>query len=174
MIEFEKEVVEYLGIPNIPIKEWDNLTPFDKGVAVIKMKDERLAYAVCSYNPDKGNGVAVTKVFGIEPFVEITKVFIVPNYITNIADVDDMDLDEDSKKRAKEVLQEAAEFENEDVSDEDTPSSEYYFENITNDEEAVAFIKTYNKRNKIRQKPPRNHEAIIMRLAVIYSEQNKK
>ena len=172
MIEFEKEIIDFLGLPSIPKKKWDGTTPFDKGVAVIKMRDERLAYAVCSFIPERGDKeVMITKVFDIEPFNGVTDIFVVPNYITDVAEVEDMDLDEDSKKKAEVLLNEATELENENVVDEklDNPQNEYYFDNITNDDEARAFIKAYNKKNKIKGKIPRSHDGIIMRLSVIYS-----
>lgn len=177
MIEFEKEVVEYLGLPNIPKKEWDGYTPFDKGVAVVKLCSDTLAYAVCSYNPENGdNKVLVNKVFSIETFTDIVKVFVVPNYMTNISDIQDMDLDDESKSNAESMLSDAIRLENEGVVEDEYLSSdnEYYFDNISNDEEARAFIKAFNKRNKIKGRIPKTHDGLLMRLSVIYSEQKNK
>lgn len=177
MINYEKEILDFLGLPSIPKKRWDGVTPFDKGVAVIKQTGQQSAYAACSYNPEKGDkNVTITKVFGIEPFSRIEDVFIVPSYMNNIDEIPKMDLDDESKKKAETILQEATELENNGVVDDvlTNPVNEYYFDNITNDDEARAFIKAYNKRNKIKGKIPKTHEKIIMRLAVIYSESNGK
>ena len=178
MIEYEKEVVEYLGLPSIPKKRWDGKTPFTKGVAVLKTKSGGLAYAVCvgEENNEGHVNVSVRKVFSIETFTEISDVFVVPNYMANADDVDEMDLDEASQKAAKALLAEAAEYENEGVDEPPTivPLGEYYFDNITNDEEARAFIKAYNKKNKISKRVPKTHEGLIMRLSVIYSELTKE
>ena len=177
MIEFEKEIVDFLGLPSIPKKEWDGYTPFDKGVAVVKMRDEREAYAVCSFLPERGDKeVVITKVFGIEPFYGVSNVFVVPNYMANVDDIQDMDLDEESKKKAEILLNEATEYENENTIDAEInlPTNEYYFENIHNDEEARAFIKAYNKKNKIKGRIPKSHEGLSMRLSVIFSTVNNK
>lgn len=177
MINYEKEVVDFLGLPSIPRKKWDGETPFDKGVAIIIHAGEMLSYAACSFNPDKGQKkVTITKVFGVEPFFGVKDVFVVPNYMNEIDEVQEMDLDEESKAKAKAILEEASECENEGVKDDslEKPKSEYYFDNITNDEEARAFIKAYNSRNKIKGRIPKSHNGLVMRLAVIYSETNKK
>lgn len=42
------------------------------------------------------------------------------------------------------------------------------------DEEAMAFIEAYNKKNKINARVPQKHDSILMRLAVIYADENKK
>ena len=49
----------------------------------------------------------------------------------------------------------------------------YFFDFIHNDDEAIAFIESWNKKNKIHGNVPKKHETILMRLAVIYSESNK-
>ena len=61
MIQFEKEIIEFLGLPSIPRKEWDKEKAFDKGVAVLELQDGQEAYAVCSCTDGKP---VVTKVFG--------------------------------------------------------------------------------------------------------------
>jgi len=177
MIQFEQEVIKALGLPSIPKKEWDGKSSFDKGVAVLKMRDEREAYGVCSFDAQEDKSPRIVKVFGIEPFIGVDKVFVVPSYMTSEEEIKDMDLDEQSKKKVKQVLMEANELENENVSDNDEltkPKNEYYFENITNDEEARAFIQAHNSRNRIKGRIPSTHEGLVMRLAVIYSENIKK
>lgn len=174
MIEFEKEVLDFLGLPNVPKKEFDG-KHFKKGVAIIELSSGVKAYAACSFNPDKGDTFPkVTKVFSLEQFKKIEKVYVVPNYMASLNDVDEMDLDDESKKRASELLEQAEKLELEDTADEiKLPTNEYYFNNIKNDAEAKAFISSYNKRNKIKGRVPKTHEGLIMRLSVIYSELNK-
>lgn len=178
MIEYEKEIIEYLGLPSIPKKRWDGKTSFTKGVAVLKTQTGGFAYAVCSgdENGDGGVSVSIRKVFSIEAFDEIADIFIVPNYMANKEDVANMDLDDASKKSAEKILEAATECENEGV--EETPLAEplgeYYFDNITNDEEARAFIKAYNKTNNLRTRVPKTHEGLLMRLSVIYNELTKE
>jgi hypothetical protein len=88
-----------------------------------------------------------------------------------------MDLDEQSKKKVKGLLDEAKELENEGVEDDNAlkkPKNEYYFDHITNDDEAKAFIQSYNSRNRIKGRIPTTHDGLVMRLAVIYSDTLKK
>ena len=176
MIQFEQEVIKALGLPSIPKKEWDGKSSFDKGVAVLKMRDEREAYGVCSFDAQADKSPRIVKVFGIEPFVGIGKVFVVPSYMTSEEEIKDMDLDEQSKKKVEQILGEAKELENEGTKEDDelkNPKNEYYFDHITNDEEAKAFIRSYNSRNRIKGKIPSTHDGIIMRLAVIFSDTRK-
>ena len=177
MIQFEKEIIDFLGLPSIPKKEHDGKSAFEKGVAIIELRYGREAYAVCKFDTESGDKEPrIVKTFGIEPFIGIKQVFVVPNYMNDIEDVKDMDLDDESKKRAEQILQEAKEIENEGVDNEElkTPKNEYYFDHITNDEQGMAFIRSYNSRNKIKGKIPSTHEGIIMRLAVIFSDTMKK
>ena len=177
MIRFEKEIITFLDIPSIPKKEWDGKSSFAKGVAVLEMRDGNEAYGVCTFDADNGGTKpVVVKVFGIEPFVSIKNVFVVPTYMTTEDEIKDMDLDEQSKKKVQQVLDEAKEVENEGVvGDEELekPKNEYYFDHITNDEEAKAFIRSYNSRNHIKGKIPSTHDGIVMRLAVIFSDTRK-
>ena len=86
-----------------------------------------------------------------------------------------MDLDDESKQAAQRLLDEANELESMGIESEITmPENEYFFDQIHDDEQAQAFIKDYNRRNKLRGKVPTTHDALIMRLSVIYSEMNKK
>lgn len=175
MVNFEKEVLAYLNLPSIPRKEWNGKDSFDNGVAVVSLSTGGEAYAVASFNPEKGDTKPqVKKVFSGEPFAEIIQVYIVPSYMET--DMTNADLDEESKKKAEEIISEAKEIENEGTELE-TPDMEnenpYLFDFIHNDEEAVAYIEAYNKKNKISGRIPSKHDAIIMRLSVIYADENK-
>lgn len=179
MIHFEREVTNYLSLPAIPKREYDGKMSFDKGVAIVEMHDGSMAYAVCSCNRDKGQAEpVVTKVFSDEPFKCIRKVFVVPNYLTGEQDVVKMDLDEESKKKAKLLLDEAIDKENDGVDDgtvkiESLP--EWIIPEITSKEEAEAWLRQYNKRNKIKRgRIPATAENLKLRLFAIYTEQNKK
>lgn len=170
MIRYEKEVCEYLNLPSIPKKQWDEKKPFKCGVAVVVMRggEEAYAVAVC----DEEVVARIKKTFTIEPFYEIKAIFVVPDYM-NI-DVDDMDLDDASKEKARAIVEEANDLENEGVAPVAMPTHEYYFEHIHDDEEAIAFIKSYNKQNGIKENTlPKTHEGILMRLSVIYVENNE-
>lgn len=179
MIHFEHEVTNYLSLPSIPKREYDGKMSFDKGVAVVELHDGRMAYAICSCNRDKGQmEPVVTKVFSDEPFKRICKVFIVPNYLTREEDVVKMDLDDESKKKAKLLLDEAIEKENEGVNEgivtmESLP--EWIFPEIGSKEEAEAWLRQYNKRNNIKRgRIPSSVENLKLRLFSIYTEQNNK
>ena len=92
--------------------------------------------------------------------------------------VDGMDLDEESKENAKFIIEEAREIElgedKNDFADTDVPDNEYYFDNIHTDEQAKAFIRAYNKKNRIKRGAmPKTHEGLIVKLSVIYNEMNK-
>ena len=173
-IKFEKEVLNYLNLPKIPIKEHDGVTPFEKGVAVVKTIDGDYAYATCSFNPENGDTIpVVTKVFSIVPFVEIEKVFVVPNYMDSVNDVPEMDLDDESKKKAEIILNEAAELENEGVDSETEDINnlpEWIFPEISSKEEAVAWLKNWQIKNRLRQRIPKTEENIKLRLYSIYTE----
>lgn len=177
MIQFEKEVIKALGLPSIPKKEWDGKSSFDKGVAVLKMRDEREAYGVCSFDSQTDKSPRIVKVFGIEPFTEIAKVLVVPSYMTSEDEVKDMDLDEQSKNKVEQILSEANELENEGVKS-DVPAMddlpEWVFDNIHDRKEAEAFLRRYNSINKIKGKLPQSEETLKLRLYSIYVEQQKK
>lgn len=178
MIEFEKEVIAYLNLPSIPRKEWNQIDSFQSGVAVVNMSLGRQAYAVCTFNKDEDKEPRIKKVFGIEPFTGIEKVFVVPSYMDN--DTSDADLDAESKKRAEQLAAEAQELENNGVVDEAVKEAdklpEWIFDEIHNMSEAQAWLKQYNIRNGIRKgKIPTNEETIKMRLYNIYmSNKNRK
>lgn len=173
MISFEKEVCSYLNIPSLPKKEWDGKSSFKNAVATIKLGGSRLAYAVASYDEAKDDAPRVVKSFMTEPFYGIEKIFVVPSYMDT--DVDNMDLDEQSKKAAEDLKKEADELENQGADENmEVPENEYCFDHIHNDEEAIAFIEAYNRENNIKGAIPKKHESIIARLTVIYAESLKK
>jgi len=177
MIEFEKEVVSYLNIPNIPKKEWNGKDSFQDGVAVLNLSSGQQAYAVCTFDKETDKTPRIKKVFGIEPFSDIENIFIVPSYMDN--DTSEVDLDAESKKRAEQLAAEAKELENDGVVDEAIEKAnklpEWIFDEIHNKEEAMAWLKNYNIRNGIRKgKIPTNEETIKMRLYNIYMSNKKR
>jgi len=176
MIEFEHNVIEYLGLPSIPKKEWDGKSSFSKGVALLSLRGEREAYAVASFDADVDKKPNIVKVFGIEPFVNIKKVFVVPAYMTTEDEIKDMDLDEQSKKKVQQVLDEAKEIENDGTKEENPMEKlpEWIFPEIENKEQAVAWLKNFQSRNKQKGRIPTTDENIKLRLFSIYSELQKK
>ena len=178
MIFKENEVCQFLGIPNIPKKKWDGKSGFKRGVGIVNLLTGNKAYVVVTFDPEKDDDCRVIKVFTQEQFItthfSVDDVFVVPEYMDT--DVDNMDFDEKSKEAAQALINEALDLENADTaaSKVELPKNEYYFDNIHNDDEAQAFIKSYNQTNKIRGKVPTSHESIVMRLSVIYSEINNK
>jgi hypothetical protein len=178
MIEFEKEVIAYLNLPSIPRKEWNQIDSFQSGVAVVNMSLGRQAYAVCTFNKDEDKEPRIKKVFGIEPFTGIEKVFVVPSYMDN--DTTEVDLDAESKKRAEQLAAEAQELENDGTVDEAVQEAdklpEWIFPEIQNIEQAQAYLREFNRMNGIKEgKIPTNEETIKMRLYNIYmSNKNRK
>ena len=178
MIEFEKEVITYLNIPSIPKKEWNGKDSFQDGVAVINLTLNRQAFAVCTFNKDEDKEPRIKKVFGVEPFMGIEKVFVVPSYMDN--DTTDADLDSESKKRAEQLAAEAKELENQGTVEEAIEDAnklpEWIFPEIQNIEQAQAYLREYNRMNRIKKgKIPTNEETIKMRLYSIYmSNKNRK
>lgn len=178
MVEYEKEVVAYLNLPSLPKKEWNQQDSFKDGVAIVCLSLGRLAYAVCTFDKETDKEPRIKKVFGIEPFTSIEKVFVVPSYMDN--DTSDADLDAESKKRAEQLAEEAKELENQGTVEEAIEDAnklpEWIFDEIHNKDEAMAWLKQYNIRNKIKKgKVPTNEETIKMRLYNIYmSNKNRK
>jgi hypothetical protein len=178
MIKFEKEVCEYLQIPSIPRKEWNEKDSFKKGVAVVRLAVSGTGYAVCTYDEDNDVEPRIIKSFASEPFYEIENVFVVPNYMnTSEKDISEMDLDDESKKKAEQLVQEAQELtatneENKEI-EEMQQLPEWIFPEITNAEEARAWLQSWNSKNKVRGKIPTNEETIKMRLLNIYSQMKK-
>lgn len=173
---FEKEVIKHLNLPSIPVKEWDGKSSFSKGVALLSLRGEREAYAVASFDADVDNKPNIVKVFGIEPFVNIKKVFVVPAYMTTEEEIKDMDLDEQSKKKVQQVLNEAKEIENEGTEDENPMANlpEWIFPEINSKQEAEAWLRNFQSRNKQKGRIPTTEENIKLRLYSIYTELHKK
>lgn len=174
MIQNEKEIIKYLNIPSIPKKKWDGKKSFKSGCAVTQLMNGGEAYAVATFDKETDKTPRIKKVFAQDIFKGYTDIYVVPSYMDDV-DVDNADLDDESKKKMTLLMEEAKELEDEGVEEtQEESTNEYYFANITNDDEARAYIKAYNKRNKIRANIPKNHDAIIMRLSVIWNEENKK
>ena len=176
MIQFEKEVIDYLNLPSIPKREWDGKSSFSKGVALLSLMGECEAYAVASFDADADKTPNIVKVFGIEPFVNIKKVFVVPTYMTTEDEICDMDLDEQSKKKVQQVLDEAKEIENEGTKEENPMENlpEWIFTEINSKQEAEAWLRNFQSRNKQKGRIPTTEENIKLRLFSIYSELQKK
>lgn len=170
-VNFEKEICEYLRIPTIPKRKWDGKTSFKDGCAVIEHTDGSLSYAVATFDDELDNEPRVRKVFTLEMFNKVHDIFVVPEYMDT--DVEEMDLDEESKEKAKLLVDEASELEVQGKEEDFSDANEYVFDNIHNDEEATAFIRAYNKKHKKKGGLPKTHEGIIMRLNVIYKDMNK-
>ena len=170
-IQFEKEICQYLGIPSIPKCKWDGKQSFENGCAIISHNGFGKSYAVATFDSDENDKPIIKRVFSIEPYNAIENIFVVPSYMET--DVDNMDLDDLSKKNAEILINEAKELE---VAGEekDFNGNEYMFDNIKNDEQATAFIKAYNRKRRVKGRVPRTHEGLVMRLNVIYSEMNNK
>lgn len=174
IVLYEKEICEFLNLPSIPKKEWDKETPFHVGVAVVALDFGNKGYAVARFDEGKDEKPNIVKVFGSEPFYDIEKILVVPDYMET--DVKDADLDDESKKKAEELAKQAEEIVDEGngiQADEKEHENPYLFDNITNDEEAIAFIDAYNKKNKIGGQVPKKHDTILMRLAVIHADLEK-
>lgn len=171
IIEYENEICRYLNLPSIPKKEWDGKSEFKHGVAIVTLAYDFEAYAVATYNPNEDKEPRIVKSFVQEPFYGIKKIYVVPSYM-DIDDIDDADLDEESKKNAKMLASEATEEENEGTEmhakSEELP--EWVFPFITNKEEAIAYIKSYRSKNRIKGKIPQTEDAIKANLYVIYKD----
>ena len=174
-IRFEKEVCQYLSLPSIPLKEWNGKTSFKDGVAVTKLLLGDLAYAVCTFNADTDKEPRIKKVFAEERFSGIDKIFVVPSYMVT-KDIENADLDEQSKEAAERLAKETEELAETPENDEkiEMPRNEYFFDHIHNDDEAIAFITAYNRDNNIRGAVPSKHETLVMRLGVIFNDMKKK
>ena len=172
-IQNEKEVCKYLQLPSLPKKEWDGQSLFERGVAVADLRGGGQAYVVVSHLQEN-KSPNVTKVFSSFAFTRIHTIRPVPQYLESV-DIENADMDEDSKESLRLLADESEELESDeelskDGDDGEETANEYFFDNITNDDEAAAFIKAYNKKNGIKARVPQNHQGLIMRLSVIYSE----
>lgn len=172
MIRYEKEVVQFLNLPKIPKKEWDGKTAFKNGVAVVTLVSGDQAYATATFGERESGGgeIKIKKVFTLEPFVSIDKCYIVPNYMDE--DVDNFDMDEQSKDRARFILEEAHELERDGIEQEPIIEgvNEWVFPEIHNREEAEAYVRSYRKRNRIKGKCPSNADDLKAYLYVIASD----
>lgn len=175
MVNFESEVLAYLNLPAIPKKEWNGTDEFKNGVAVVSLRSGGEAYAVASFDPEKDSKPNVTKVFGYEPFGDILRVYLVPDYMET--DIENADLDDESKKKAEEIINEANEIENEGTeleTPEDENQNPWVFDEIHNLEEAQAWLTAYNVRNKIQGRIPSKEDTIKLRLLAIKAELDAK
>lgn len=178
MIQFEKEIINYLNIPSIPAEknEWDGKSSFKTGCAVVTMFGDSKAYAVCTYDAEINDKPRVIKAFGCEPFYDIEKIFVVPDFMNT--DVENMDLDDESKEAAGKIIEEAAELteedENDEVKNELDALQEWVFPEITNKDEAIAWVRQYNSANGIKGRVPENEETLKLRLMNIYSTLKEK
>ena len=178
-ILFEKEVLESLKLPSIPLKKWNGKDSFKEGVAVTVLQSGSSAYAVATFDAEADEKPRIKKVFTLEPFFSIQDIFVVPAYMDGVDDVDDMDLDKESKEAALRLAEEAQELEEDGVESDEMKEMkelpEWVFDNVHNAEEAAAFIKSYNAQNKIhRGRIPQEEEALKLRLLTIYDEMKKK
>ena len=169
-ILFEQEICDFLALPKIPAKEWDKKSAFKKSVAIVRTFSGCLAYAVASFDPEKDSEVRIVKTFSPEVFLGIEKVFIVPSYMDK--DVENFDLDDESRKKAEELIKEAESIENKGeeslVPDIDV-LPEWIFDEIHSKDEAVAWLKDYNKRNRIKGDVPKKDDTIKLRLYAIFT-----
>lgn len=174
MIQYEKEVLDFLKIPSIPLKQWDGKSSFKDGVAVLSLMDEREAYAVATFDAESETKPRIKKVFSQVPFNSVGDIFVVPSYM-DVDNIDDMDLDNESKEAARRLAEEAEELENDGVEEHtEMPDSEWCFDEIHNLDEAIAWIKSYNGRNRIKGRIPKDEETVKLRLLTIWKELNSK
>lgn len=174
MIQFEKEILDFLRLPSIPKKEHDGKASFKDGVAIVNLVNGGQAYAVCTFDSEQMLAPKVKRVFGTTPYKNIEKIFVVPSYMDD--KVEDMDLSPKDKERAEQLVKEAQELENEGVEVEQTPmpESEYCYDHITNDEQAMAFIREWNKRHGMKKgKVPTTHEGITSKLLAMWMDDNR-
>lgn len=172
MIKYEKEIIEWLNLPSIPKKKWDGKTGFRDGVAVIKHNMGSESYAVATFDPECDEMPRIKKVFGLEPYFEIGDIFVVPAYMNE--DVESFDLDDESKKAAQRLIEEAHELEMEGVEEKKVELPEWVFDHIHNIDEAIAFCKDYRKRNRIKGALPKTEETLKAYLYVIYKDCERK
>ena len=168
------------GLPSIPSDKyvWDGKSSFKDGIAIVQLMYQGYAYAACTFDAEKDDKPRVVKTFAQEPFVDVERIIVVPAFMD--VNVEDMDLDEDSKRAAELLTQEADELtsdeqrEDEKAANEINALPEWVFEEIHNKEEAQAWLQQYNSRNRIRGRVPENEETIKLRLLTIYTELKEK
>ena len=172
MIKYEKEIIEWLNLPSIPKKKWDGKTGFRDGVAVIKHNMGEESYAVATFDSESDKEPRIKKVFGLEPYFEIGDIFVVPAYMNE--DVESFDLDDESKKAAQRLIEEAHELEMEGVEETKVNLPEWVFDNIHNREEAEAFCREYRRQNRIKGALPKTDDTLKAYLYVIYKDAQKR
>ncbi len=174
MVQNEQEVIRYLNIPSIPKKQWDGVKSFTKAVAILYLVDGGKSYAVASFDSNTDKAPRITKVFTLEPYKDWEIVGVVPEYM-NQDDIDKWDVPQESIAAAKQIISEVEEMENEGVIDEmaQAPNNEYCYDFITNDEEAQAYIRSWNKQHGIRGRAPKSHDGIITKLTAMWMQDNK-
>ena len=167
-IRFENKICQFLGIPAIPKKKWDKETQFDNGVAIIKRVTGDEDYAVCSFNSTIDENVRITKDFGFEPFVEIIEVYPVPAYMED--NIENMQLDEESKMAMEVLLEEKKEIVNKNVEKPKVDVYEWGYPFIKNQKEAEAYLAKNNTRGRI----PTNKITLQNKLRLMYREEQNK
>ena len=177
MIHCENEILDYLNIPSVPKREWDGKRGFEDGVAVTRLVGGDLAYAVATYDVELDDAPRIKKTFTLEQYVGIENIFIVPSYMD--LNVEGLDIDEASERAAKTLVEEVVEMESggDTAITEEEPRDnkhEYFFPEIHDDEEAEAYVRAYNKKNRIKGRIPRSHDGLKMKLYVIWKEEEKK
>ena len=167
---YEKEICNYLNIPSIPKKEWDGQKPFKSACGEVTLIGDMQAYAVFGFNEKEGKPF-VKKVFGEERIMHIGKIYPVPDYM-DMQNIDNWDVDEESKNAASILANEAMEMEQQEQK---TPEilNEWYFDEIHNIEEARAWVASYKKRNRIRGTMPKTEETLKSYLYVLYKNQKR-
>lgn len=172
MIRYEKEIIEYLNLPSLPKKKWDGKSGFRDGVAVLEHPLGGRSYAVATFDPESDKEPRIKKVFGMEPYFDVSDIFVVPSYMNE--DVEDFDLDDESKKAAQRLIEEAHELEMESVEEKKGELPEWVFDHIHNIDEAFAFCRDYRKRNRIKGALPKTEETLKAYLYVIYKDCERK
>ena len=168
-IKFKKNVCLFLGIPSIPLKEWDGKTSFDRGVAIVKRIVGTEDYAICSFDSRSDTSVRIIKDFGKIPFNAIVKIFPVPPYMED--NIKDMDLDESSKEAMEELLNNKKEIIEDGTKKPKEEMYEWGYPFIKDKIEAVAFLKNKNLKGRI----PTSDDVLKNKLRVMYyTEKNKK
>lgn len=175
MIQYEQEIIEYLGLPSIPKRAWDGQKSFKHGIAVTEMLGGGHSYAVATYHAERDGRPRIVKVFSAEPFRTFEIVAVVPDYM-DTTDIERWDVDDESKRAASRIAAEAAELENEDAcSFVELPENEYLYDHIHNDDEARAFIRSWNKLNGYKRGvAPSTHDGIITKLMAMWMQDRNK
>lgn len=168
VVKYEKNVCSALNIPSIPLKEWDGKTSFDSGVALVERITGDEEYAICSFSSEIEESVHIVKDFGHIPFSKVIKVFPVPAYMDD--NIENMDLDDDSKLAIESLISQKKEIVNEGV---DVPKEEVYewgYPFIKDRQAAIAFLKD----KKLKGRIPTSDDVLKSKLKVMYHSENHK